>query len=159
MVAKANAQPVLRQKIRQAIEDMTGEFTDDQVLMMATAMMSPDELRASTYEAQMALVKQEIRNSTKLPPSTNGELWPRPIDSYLNSVINLGDGGHIKIADSKWPHQQLRREHELKNMRRVNRSFELNEQRRETLKPHMESGELTTFEALERLNALESDKE
>ena len=146
----------LRRYVREAITEFKGDKTNQQIMKLTLDKMTAAERADSYHEAVLAVVANEvgIAEIERVRPES-GDLFS---ESYLDRLLRT-ETGSIHMREATWDHHQLMRERQIKGLRRVNRKFEIDEQRREKLEPVMDGSDIKTEQAVWRLQGGDETRE
>lgn len=109
-----------------------------------------DELRAFGDALIDDLFARETREQTRGGEATIEQVEAFPMDAWIGAAES---GKRVQYRHAKWDDHRAHRENQIQNMRRVNRSFEVEEQRRDRLAAAgmADDPTMTTEDALARM--------
>lgn len=138
--------------IRDVLSNLDGSKTVEEIEDQICAELDDDEQLFYFRETLHAKVKNEVALASldKEDPQKTAQLGLLP-DAYLNRLMKRHDGSVIRVRHCTLDDHDDHRERQIHNMRLANAKFEQDEKRREVLRPIMAGTDMTTEQAVWKL--------
>lgn len=146
--------------IHRAVEkvflEMSGVLSDEDGITKAINYIGGmcDVKSVLRYAISLDYKKQKQIRSIEKHSSSQDTLFP---DDLMEKIVSYttedGQASSVKYRDCQYRHHLFSREQQIRNMRRLNKSFDRSEERRQQIMPILEKDQLlTTIDAISQLD-------